>query len=271
MLKGASRALRSAWSRHWMAVTATAGNTTIQIWILAPNFAPDESLRRVKASGVLRVGLEATFPPFETIDGAGAFGGLDVDLARALAADLGVQAEFVNLSYDTLYDALAARRVDALISMMVVEQERTMDVSYSPPYFDAGLLLVVDERMTEITGMAALAGHRVAVEAGSVAEEEVRRLAGALAGLTILTFSEPAPALAAVARGEADAAVSDPVSLAAFRVAGGKVKAVGPPLTSETYSVVTPRGDRALSREIARLVESLRVSGELDRLAAKWF
>jgi ABC-type amino acid transport substrate-binding protein len=61
------------------------------------------------------------------------------------------------------------------------------------------------------------------------------------------------------------------VSLAAFQRAGGRVMAVGPRLTSETYAVVTPRGDRALSQEIARLVESLRSNGELDRLAAKWF
>jgi cystine transport system substrate-binding protein len=271
MLKGASRALRAAWSRHWMAVFPMVALAAITVWILAPNFVPDESLQRVQASGVLRVGLEATFPPFETTDGAGNFGGLDVDLARSLAAGLGVQAEFANLSYDTLYDALAARRVDVLISMMVVEQERTMDVSYSPPYFDAGLRLVVAEPTDEITGTAALVGRRVAVEAGSVAEEEVRRLATVLKNLTILTFSEPAPALAAVARADADAAVSDPVSLAAFQRAGGSVMAVGPRLTSETYAVVTPRGDRALSQEIARLVESLRSNGELDRLAAKWF
>jgi ABC-type amino acid transport substrate-binding protein len=184
---------------------------------------------------------------------------------------LRVKAEFVNLSYDTLYDALAARRADVLISMMVVEQERTMDVSDSPPYFDAGLALVVAEGSAAITGTSGLAGRRVAVEAGSVAEEEARRLAAVLKNLAILTFSEPAPALAAVAQGQANAAIADPVTLAAFRKAGGRVMAVGPRLTSETYSVVTLRGDRALTQEIGRIVESLRSSGELDRLAARWF
>jgi cystine transport system substrate-binding protein len=271
MLRDASRALRAAMSRHWMAVFPAVAVVAIAVWILLPSLVPDESLRRVQESGVLRVGLEATFPPFETTDGAGNFGGLDVDLAQMLAAGLGVQAEFVNLSYDTLYEALAARRVDVLISMMVVEQERTMDVSYSPPYFDVGLLLVASETTSEITGTASLAGRRVAVEAGSVAEEEVRRLAGSVKGLVILAFSEPAPALAAVARGDADAAVSDPVSLALFRRAGGRVIAVGPRLTSETYSVVTLRGNRALTQEVGRIVEGLRDSGALRRLAATWF
>ncbi|MDP3047060.1 MAG: ABC transporter substrate-binding protein [Chloroflexota bacterium] len=267
----ADRALRAALSRRRLAAALLVGLAVVTVWILWPQFVPDESLRRVQEAGVLRVGMEATFPPFETTDGAGNFGGFDVDLAQALAASLGVQAEFANLSYDTLYDALAARRVDVLISMMVVEPERTADVSYSPPYYDAGLLLVVGQGTTEITGTVGLVGRRVAVEAGSVAEEEVRRLSGVLKDLTILTFSEPEPALLAVAQGEADAAVSDPVSLAAFRKSGGKVMAVGPRLTSETYSVVTLRGDRALSQEVGRIVEGLRASGELDRLAAKWF
>ena len=271
MLRDADRGLRAALSRRSLAAALFVALAAFMAWILWPQFVPDESLRRVRESGVLRVGMEATFPPFETTDGAGNFGGLDVDLAQTLAASLGVQAEFANLSYDTLYDALAARRADVLISMMVVEPERTADVTYSPPYFDAGLLLVVGEGSTEITGTAGLVGRRVAVEAGSVAEEEVRRLTGFVRGLTILTFSEPEPALAAVAQAEADAAVSDPVSLAAFRRAGGKLTAVGPRLTSETYSVVTLRGDRALAEEAARIVEGLRATGELDRLAAKWF
>ncbi len=271
MRRLAERALGTMRSKPWLTAALTLVVVAAIAWTLWPNLAPDQSLRLVQESGVLRVGMEATFPPFETTDGAGNFGGLDVDLAQAVAAGLGVRAEFANLSYDTLYDALAARRVDVLISMIVVEQERTMDVSYSPPYYDAGLLLVVAEGNPVITSTAGLAGRTVAVEAGSMAEEEARRLAGNLKDLTVRTFSEPEPALAAVARGEADAAVADPVTLSAFRRAGGRVVAVGPRLTSETYSVVTLRGDRALTLEVARIVERLRTSGELDRLAARWF
>jgi arginine/lysine/histidine/glutamine transport system substrate-binding and permease protein len=271
MPRADDRGLRAMLSGRRLAALLVVAVAAITVWLLWPSFITDESLRRVQDAGVLRVGMEATFPPFETTDGAGNFGGFDVELAQALAAGLGVQAEFVNLSYDTLYDALAARRVDVLISMMVLEQERTMDVSYSPPYYDAGLLLVVTEGTTAITGTAGLAGRRVAVEAGSLAEEEARRMAVALKGLSILAYSEPEPALAAVARGEADAALADPVTLAGYRRAGGRVMAVGPRLTSEPYSVVTVRGDRALTLEVGRIVEGLRASGELDRLAARWF
>jgi ABC-type amino acid transport substrate-binding protein len=239
-------------------------------WFYFGQAGPDDSLRRVRESGVLRVGLEATFPPFETTDGLGNFGGFDVDLAGALAAELGVTARFDNLSYDTLYDALAVGRVDVLISMIVAEPERTQDVSYSPPYYDAGLLLAVAPGSL-VTGTGSLAGRRLAVEAGSLAEEEGRRLALSRAGLQIVTYSEPGLALAATARGEADACLTDPVSLAEARRGGARLEVAGARLTSEPYVVAVRRQDRSLADEVGRVVVALRERGELDRLAGKWF
>ncbi len=227
--------------------------------------AADDSLRRVQESGLLRVGLEASFPPFETTDGQGNYSGFDVDLANALARELGVRARFDNLSYDTLYDALAARRVDVLISSIIPEPERTQEVAYSAPYFDGGLLLVVRQgEGWEGVGV-------VAVEAGSAAEEEGRRLAAGLGGMSLAAYSEPGLVLAALARGETAAAISDPVSLAEFRRAGGRLTAVGPRLTSEPYVVATRRQDRTLAREIEGIMGRLQSSGELDGMVARWF
>ncbi len=240
------------------------------VWLFVGQAGADDSLKRVRESGVLRVGLEATFPPFETTDGKGNFGGFDVDLATAVAAELGVTARFDNLSYDTLYDALAVGRVDVLVSMIVAEPERTQDVSYSPPYYDAGLILVVGER-SAVTGTASLAGRRLAVEAGSLAEEEGRRLALSRPGLQVLTYSEPGLALAAASRGETDACLTGPISLSAARREGARLSVAGMRLTSEPYVVAVRRQDRSLGDEVNRIVVALRERGELDRLAGKWF
>src|SRR5690348_3842448 len=84
---------------------------------------PDPAWDRIQASGVLRVGTDATYPPFESIEN-GQYVGYDMDLARALAAGLGVRAEFVNLSLDGQYDALAQDKVDVLISALPFIYER---------------------------------------------------------------------------------------------------------------------------------------------------
>ena len=64
---------------------------------------PDDTWDRVREAGVLRVGMDASFPPFEMIAADGTLVGFDVDLARELGRRLGVEVQFVaNLPYDGL-------------------------------------------------------------------------------------------------------------------------------------------------------------------------
>ncbi len=62
----------------------------------------DGTWQKVQDSGVLKVGIDPTFPPFEELNGED-LAGIDVDLANALGADLGIDVEFVYFGYDGLY------------------------------------------------------------------------------------------------------------------------------------------------------------------------
>src|SRR5262245_8752212 len=68
-------------------------------------------------AGVLRVGLDAAFPPFAVYEGD-RFRGHDVELARRLATHLGLKLELVNIPFDGLYDALRVSRIDVVISAL---------------------------------------------------------------------------------------------------------------------------------------------------------
>ena len=72
----------------------------------------------IKQSGVLRIGLSAPQPPFvlNDPDGGQNFGGMDADLARAVAAKAGLNVEFRNLAFSGLLAALQANQVDVLWS-----------------------------------------------------------------------------------------------------------------------------------------------------------
>src|SRR3954464_9832068 len=78
---------------------------------------PDRYLDAIKARDTLRVGLDPSYPPFESLSN-GQYAGHDIDLARAIAPDLGVQVEFKPFALDTQYDALASDQVDMLISAL---------------------------------------------------------------------------------------------------------------------------------------------------------
>ncbi len=110
--------------------------------IVAACGRPDTSLTDVTGRGYLVVGTDASFPPFETVAGDGSLQGLDVDMARLLAVGMGLGVQFRNVSFDGLYDALAAGQVDAIVSALPYDALRTEDVRFSPAYFDDGLVLI---------------------------------------------------------------------------------------------------------------------------------
>ena len=239
--------------------------------ILAACARPDATWDRVRETGILRVGMDASFPPFETITADGTLVGFDVDLARELGRRLGVEVQFVvNLPYDGLYDALAVDRVDAVISALVVNPARMADFACSTPYFDAGQVLVVREGESGIEEMADLGGRTIAVEFGTQGDLEARTWARRLSGLTVAPYQTAAGALAALAAGEADGALVDHVSALAATGAGSRLIIVGEPVVEEPYAVVMRHDSWLLLRAINDALAEMEADGTIEALVERW-
>src|SRR3712207_6837217 len=97
-------------------IALTLIGIAILVW-LGQQKPPDLYLESIRQHGVLRVGIDPTYPPFDTITD-GQVRGYDTELAAAIANDLGVGVEFRTLALDTLYDALIAGNVDMLVSAL---------------------------------------------------------------------------------------------------------------------------------------------------------
>jgi polar amino acid transport system substrate-binding protein len=231
----------------------------------------DGALDRVLSTGELRVGLDASFPPFESLDTAGNIVGFDADLADAIATSIGADAVFVNIGFDGLYDALLAGRVDVIISGLPYDPRRTQDVIYSDPYFNAGQLLVVRVDDTSALGSQSLTGRTVAVEWGSLADMEARRLAQAADGMETLPQPTAQDALDALVAGYADAAIADAVSVYQFAGNDSGGVRVAKVLTDEPYVIASRARSRRLAESINQALVGLKDSGTLDSLLAKWF
>jgi ABC-type amino acid transport substrate-binding protein len=275
-------------------------------WLLIPG--DDGSLVDIRRRGVLRVGLDASFPPFEMLDANGQIIGLDVDIAQAIAADLGVQLEPVNIGFDGLYDALLARRVDVIISGLPVDPRLTQDVAYSHNYFNAGQMLVTRVDEATMKSGTDLAGRSVAVEWGSQAEMEARRLQNSPSppaplpegegrrgeGFSLLRQESAAAALAAVVNGQAEAAIVDAPSalntltpfltlplpggegaltpsLSEMEGGGGGGLKIVTYLTDEWYAAAVHLESRELLAAVNQTLMRLEESGEMGRLQVKWF
>jgi polar amino acid transport system substrate-binding protein len=85
---------------------------------------------------VLKIVVDASFPPLETAQPDGQLAGIDVTIAKRLAAGLGVKVELTNMSSDGLKDAVLAGKADAIVSSFQVVPEWQKELAYSEPYYE---------------------------------------------------------------------------------------------------------------------------------------
>lgn len=230
-----------------------------------------EDAQREGETAVLRIGVDPTYPPFAVADGGGVWG-LEIDLAQALAQELGVTAQFTYFGFDGLYDALLTEQVDVLISALVIDLGRTRDFAYSDPYFNAGEVLVVRVDEKEISGWRDLNGRILAVELGSQGHMEANRWQRRLLSLTVQTHDTAAAALQAVSVGQAAAALVDHAGARLFtqQQPQAALQRLPDPITVKPYALVVRKADGRLLRHLNEALAHLQKSGQLDQVLAEW-
>ena len=231
----------------------------------------DPWLRNVQQAGVLRVGIDPSWPPFEYIDPeSGEIVGLDVDLARAIGESLDVGISLVPSGWEGLHSALIAGQFDAILSALPYDPWRTQQVRYTISYFSAGPVIVVHADERAIARPKDLIGHTIHVEYGSEGDVQARRLRKKMPDLEIATHETARTALEAVVKNRAGAAIVDAVSARLFIREGHPLQIVGDPLYDELYVIaVHPRAE-SLQKAIDQALIEMRENGELDRLLDRW-
>ena len=228
---------------------------------------PDKTWAEVQKRGAIRFGMDAGYMPFEGVTASGEFVGLDVELAREVARRLGLRAEFVQIGADRLYDTLHAEQCDALISALAPEAVRLRDFSYTAPYFDAGLVLVV--RSASAPKLDDLQGRTLAVEVGSEGDARARWLARRTLGLRVLERDTPQEAMQAAEAGQADAALTD-TTMARQYVATHPTLRIGPRQTSSHYALAVRIDSHELVRALDRALAQVKADGALEQIVARW-
>ncbi|MDO4457680.1 ABC transporter substrate-binding protein/permease [Ligilactobacillus murinus] len=132
----------------------------------------DTSLEDIKKSGKLVVGLSADYPPYEftaKVDGKTEYVGIDIEIAKKLAKDLGVKLEIKNMSFDSLLVALETNKVDAIISAMNPTPERKASVDFSDIYYSGKQYIVINKKdASKYKNLADFKGQTVGAQNGSL-------------------------------------------------------------------------------------------------------
>ena len=235
--------------------------------LIARHFQPPDAARAFP-SGAIRVGIDPSYPPFALDDGE-TVSGLEIDLATALAREIGLPARFRNLNYYSLYDALISGEVDMLLAALPIDPARMDDARYTPHYFDNGLLLVTAADAPRLD-INKLAGQRIAVEYASSGDSLLRSMSADGAQFERLPYELQAYALDALRLGHADAALVDHLAYRLYSRDRRDWRAASQFLSHEPFVIAMRRDNRDAWRLIEAALSSLQASGELARLTAKW-
>ena len=111
----------------------------------------------------LNVAQDMAYAPFEYINEAGEPEGFDVDLIRAIAAEMGFAVNLINTNWDGIIPSLLGGNSDLIISAMTITEERQKSVTFSDPYFEATQFIAVPIG-SDITGLVDLAGKKIGVQ-----------------------------------------------------------------------------------------------------------
>ena len=234
--------------------------------VAAPALA-QSTLERVRRSGTLRIGTDASYPPLEYVEG-GQSAGFDVDLGNALARELGVRAEFVNASFDGIFPALVNGSFDAVMSSVTITPERSAAMLFTDPYYESGQRIALRRSTSGIATLEDLSGKHVGVQINTTAQYDLEKRPG----IQLTRYNTIDLALLDLQVGRIDAVVGDaPVLQYMIRQSFPELEVIGPRFTDEKFGIALARTSDDLRRALNAALWRVQQSGELDRLREKWF
>jgi polar amino acid transport system substrate-binding protein len=237
----------------------------------APKTQPTH-LSRILDSGKLRVGMSGEQPPLNMTSRTGELVGLEVALARVLAATIGVELELVRIPFPRLLDALEAGEIDLIMSGMTITAQRNLRVVFVGPYFLSGQSLL--SKSTELLAASLDELNRPDVELAALASSTSEAWARRAVPLATLTTTQTLDeGIRLVIDGKANALVADEeiCYFAMLRHADAGLAVRADTFTVEPIGIALPPNDPQLANLIENYLAALEMQGTLQRARAFWF
>ena len=243
-------------------------------FFLAPKtgeFVEDDLLEKIKARGVLKVGINPDSKPFGFIDSKGNYVGYDVDLARYIAQSLvnnPNKLEIIPVTPSNRLLKASTGEVDIVISTVTITPQREQVVSFSVPYDIAGQAVLVKSN-SSITSLTDLNGQNVGVVFGTTAEKNIKNL---VPNANLLGFRTYKDAYNALKAGRINAITSDDTILSRFVYDDSSVKLLSKRYSKEPYGIAFKKGDATIrfKEQLDFIIGDLQRKNVIPRLRKKW-
>lgn len=232
------------------------------------NQKTDNSLQKVKDAGVLKIGLDDSYPPMEFRDEKNELAGFDIDMGKELAKKLGVKYEPVTTDFNGIVLALKSGKFDAIIAAMSITDERKKEIDFVGPYIDGGQIIVV-KNGSPIQGKADLKGKTLAAQLGSTGEQAANKIEGTK---EVKKYDKVTEAFHDLSIGRADALIVDgQVGGYYTKKEAGTYKILTEKLTKEPEGIGVKKENKELKDALDKALDELKKDGTLSKLSMKWF
>jgi polar amino acid transport system substrate-binding protein len=217
----------------------------------------------------LRVGMDLSYPPFETVGADAKPAGISVDLAESLAKELGQPLKIENIPFTGLIPSLKTGKIDLIISSMTATPERAKTVAFSEPYLTTGLAALVPKSST-VHDLAGLdqSGNTVVVRQGTTGEVFARRN---IRRAKVLTLEKENTCVLEVVQGKAAAFIYDQMSI--FQNAKrnpGTTRPLLAPLQQESWAIALRPEDTDRRNQVNAFLRKFRNEGGFEALADRY-
>ena len=225
----------------------------------------------VLADGVLTVGTNAEFPPFEFVGDDGEPDGFDIALIKAIGEKIGAEVTVENMEFDSLVASIGSK-IDVAIAGMTVTDERKNMVDFSDDYYEAVQYVIVSAD-SEIASAADLEGKTIGVQLGTtgdiIASESIKDAKAA-------QYNKAVDAVNDLRNGRVDAVIVDKNPAQVFgeqfkdevKLFDGESEAFG--FEKEYYAIALPKGDTKLAAAINDALAELKSDGTFDELVSQY-
>ena len=239
----------------------------------------------VMASGAMakewktvRIGVDASYPPFESVAPSGQMVGFDVDLTRALCAKMNVKCVWIAQDLDGIIPALKGKKFDIIVSSLTVTDKRREQIDFSDRLFDAPARMIAKKGSPLLPTVESLKGKHVGVEQGST-QEAYAKAYWEPKGVTIVPYPNQDQVYADLATGRLDAALQDELQADAgflktprgkdFAWAGPEVK--DPKTLGEGTAIGVRKEDGELKAKLNKALAEVHQDGTFTKLEKQYF
>ncbi len=216
-------------------------------------------------------------PPNVYHDETGALVGSEVDLGKAIAAQLGLKPDFVESAFAAVIPTLQAKQCDVIMAQLYIKPEREKVVDFVPYVYSGTGIAVSKDKPADIAGMDdSLCGKKVMVAVGTTAEalsqeQSDKCTAAGKPGIDINRNNHADVSLQQVQNGQVDAYLDTAETLGYYATkTGARIQMAGQPFGTIKIGAATLKGNTELHDAIQAALTELESNGSYDKIIDQW-